>query len=126
MFDISNNQIITITRGDTAYTTLYINLGTELSPLIYDLGSLDKVYFAIMEPNTSFEHALVRKVYTYQNYDYENHILKIEFNSEDTEYLIPGTYYYMVKLLRPANPLNIDDKDKIDTIISKKKFIIID
>lgn len=133
MFNISNNQIITITRGDTASFTITINLGTELCPIIYDLLENDKVYFGIMEPNCPFEHAIVKKVFGSDDFvrvdpetGEEAHYLQVTFKSEDTEFLLPGNYYYMIKLFRPANPLDIKDVDKIDTIVTKHKFVILD
>lgn len=133
MFDISNNGIITITRGDTAVTNLVINVGTELHPVIYPLdkpeidsgAAVAKVYFAIMEPGQPFEHALVKKVFDWRDYDTDINALKIKFASEDTEFLLPGVYYYTVKLRRPSPDIT-DGSGLVDTLISKRKFIILD
>lgn len=108
MFDISNNNIITITRGDVAETYLYINLGTALEPIYFDANVWPQaiVYVGIMEPNEPFEHAIVKK--TFRASDEEAFIagedpnrrdtLVLKFQSKDTINLVPGTYYYSVKL----------------------------
>lgn len=124
MFEISANQIISLTRGDTASTLLYINLGTELQPLIYDLQKQDKIYFGVMEPNQPFECAILKKVYTHEDFDYERHLLRIYFDVKDTEFLLPGQYYYMIKLYRPNR--EDSNKDLVDTIVPKTKFYILD
>jgi len=123
MFDVTNNNIITISRGDVAETSLYINLGTELEPLNYELDENDRVYLGIMEPNQPFELALVKKVFTKEDFDFENHCLNIIFKSEDTEFLVPGNYYYEIKLFRPSAVLG--GIDKVDTVVSKRRFIVI-
>lgn len=126
MFDISNNGIITITRGDSAVTNLYINLGTECCPDIFDINQWPhaKVYLGITEPHMPFEQALVRKVFDIKDFDESGKVLKIKFKTEDTENLVPGLYYYSVKLLRMDPEKN--GEDLVDTVISKKKFIILD
>ena len=124
MFNIAKNGIITITRGDSAETSLYINIGTELEPLITKLGDNDKVYLGVMEPNQLFEDAIIKKVYTKDDHKDEDEALTISFDCEDTENLLPGVYYYSIKLYRPGDGLTT--KDRIDTIVPKKKFIIVD
>ena len=125
MFNIAKNGIITITRGDSAETSLYINTGTELKPVITRLGKNDKIYLGVMEPNQLFEDALIKKVYTYKDHtDEKDPYLTISFDCEDTENLLPGVYYYSIKLYRPGDGLTT--KDRIDTIVPKRKFIIVD
>ena len=118
MFDITRNGIITISRGDNFTINTTINVGTLLEPLLYELQSGDKVYFALMEPNQPFEHALIRKVFTKEDQDEELNV-SMNFKVEDTEYLMPGQYYSMVKLYRA-------EEDLVDTIITKTKFFIVD
>lgn len=126
MFNIAKNGIITITRGDSAETSLYINIGTELEPLITKLGENDKIYLGVMEPNQLFEDALLKKVYTHEDHTDKDdpYALNISFDCEDTENLLPGVYYYSIKLYRPGNGLTT--KDHVDTIVPKRKFIIVD
>jgi len=117
MFDISANGIITISRGDSFTLNVAIDIGEPLNSLLYELGNDDKVYFGLMEPNQPFEHALVRKMYTKEDQTSDLDVV-MNFVPEDTEFLMPGKYYYMVKLVRSDN--------SVDTIVSKTKFIIID
>ena len=127
MFNIAKNGIITITRGDSAETSLYINIGTELEPSITKLGDNDKVYLGVMEPNQLFEDAIIKKVYIDKDHLYDDKkypYLPISFDCEDTENLLPGVYYYSIKLYRPGDGLTT--KDRIDTIVPKRKFIIVD
>lgn len=129
MFNIAKNGIITITRGDSAETSLYINIGTELKPEKWKLGDNDQVYLGIMEPNQLFEDAIVKKKYTKDDHKDEDEALTISFDCEDTENLLPGVYYYSIKLYRRGNndpekgPIT---KDRIDTIVPKRKFIVVD
>ena len=116
MFDINGNGIITVSRGDSFTINTSINIGTLLVPVYYTLEEGDKVYFALMEPNQPFEHALVRKVFTKEDQDKDLDVV-MNFSSDDTEFLMPGVYYYMVKLQRG---------DLVDTIITKTKFVIND
>ena len=122
MFDISGNGIITLSRGDSFTLEVYVNLGTELEPVEYRLGYGDSLYFALMEPNQPFEHALIRKEYTQDDVNEEG-LVVMKFQAEDTEFLMPGNYYYMIKLARPGEE---SGEVLVDTIISKTKFVIID
>ncbi len=118
MLDVSKNGIITLNRGDVFSLNVTVNAGSVLEPVIYPMEEGDKLYFALMEPRQPFEHALVRKVFTKEDQDEYGDVL-MNFKAEDTEYLVPGKYYYTVKLFRAAGEL-------VDTIISKTQFIIID
>lgn len=122
MFDISGNGIITINRGDSFSLDVFINMGDTLDPIAYSLQENDRVYFALMEPNQPFECALIRKVATKDD-ETEEGIVTFNFSSEMTEYLMPGQYYYMVKLVRHDDN---SDEDLVDTITSKTKFFIFD
>ena len=116
MFDISNNGIIKINRGDSFSLDVFINLGTCIEPIPCILGESDKVYFALMEPNQPFECALMRREFTRADESEDGHV-SMNFASDQTEYLMPGTYYYMIKLYRGKENL-------VDTIVAKTKFII--
>lgn len=116
MFDISSNGIIRINRGDSFSLTVFINIGTCIEPIQYILQPGDKVYFALMEPNQPFECALMRREFTNADLDSNDDVV-MTFNSEQTEYLMPGNYYYTIKLVRG---------ELVDTITPKTKFIIIE
>lgn len=126
MFEISKNGIITVNRGDDFTINTMINIGTELEPIYYTLREHDLLYFAIMEPNRPFEHAIVRKMYTYEDQDEETLNVVMNFVPEDTEFLVPGNYYYMVKLRRYESGESGEEKYLVDTIINKRKFILVD
>jgi len=122
MFDISRNGIITMSRGDTWSTQIFVNLGTELVPIGYDLKEGEYLYFGLMEPHQPFEFALVRKRLDASDKVGEDAgYYEIRFDSKDTVALLPGTYYYEVKLARIEDETG---KELIDTIIPRTKFVI--
>lgn len=105
MFDINQlTQEISITRGDSAQFAININAGTELCPIQYRLTDKDVLYIGIEEPNQPFEHAIVKKVAKRSTniFDKDDNII-IELIPEDTECLMPGLYYYEVKLVQGNN-----------------------
>lgn len=125
------SNIITINRGDSFDFDLTINLGGPLSDR-YILTGSDAIYFGIMDPGQPFEWALVRKKYTVSDTDAMGN-LTISIKPEDTLDLMPGRYYYAVKL-HMKHP-EIDEItgeetekiiDKVYTVINKTKFIICD
>lgn len=112
-----NNDIITISRGDSFTFETLINLGNPIYPDYYTLQEGDIVYFGIMEPNQPFEWAIVRKTFTSE--DQEGSVLICSFNPEDSEFLLPGRYYYSLKLYKASD-------ESVTTFIPNKKFIIMD
>lgn len=118
MFSVADNNIITITRGDTASTAIYINSGTNLDPEKYILTSDDVVYIGIMEFGQMFEDAIVKYRLTSENLNDDNNVVW-EIKSTDTEYLEEGKYFYEIKLTRSNGEL-------VDTIVSKTEFFIQD
>ena len=125
MFKISSNGIITLTHGDYATVPLFINAnkGNRYEPVRYilqdDVNERDKIYFAIMTPNTPFTKAEIRKIYTRADINAFGDVV-ITLNPEDTENLLPGLYYYEVKLSIQKN-----NKEYIETIIGRRKFYLI-
>ena len=87
-----------LNRGDDCEFTVFINEGTNLSPIQYKLTNKDALYLAIEEPNQPFENAIVKKKITTQNslMDIDGNII-IKLKPEDTECLMPGLYYYEIK-----------------------------
>ena len=124
MFKISSNGIITLTRGDYATVPIFINAnrGNRYEPIRYILQDSsyerDKVYFAVMTPNTPFTEAEIRKIYTRADLNRYGDVV-VTFNPEDTANLLPGLYYYEVKLSIQKN-----NKEYIDTIIARRKFYL--
>ena len=113
MLDINRtNGIISLVRGDNATFPLFINTGTSLEPVRFDLrynpGS--ELYLGVCQPNERFEDAIIRKKYTGAdlfNFN-SNGDLMVEFTTEDTEYLLPGVYYYEIKLREVSNAERLD------------------
>lgn len=87
-----------LNRGDDCEFTVFINEGTNLSPVQYKLTDKDTLYLAIEEPNQPFENAIVKKKITTQNslLDINGNVI-IKLTPKDTECLMPGLYYYEIK-----------------------------
>lgn len=119
-------NIITMNRGDTYEFSLTIDdEGSESGK--YILQGNDTVYFGLMEPNSIFEHSLVRKSTKDDiKFDEEGNFF-ITIEPEDTEYLLPGVYYYSVKLeMDHELGKTLESVHKVVTVINKTKFIILD
>ena len=123
MFDISYNGIITVNRGDSFSMPLVLNIGTTLDPRRFELDNYSFVYFAVMEPNQPFETALIRKRYTKNDIN-DNGDIMVTFKPQDTQCVLPGKYYYQVKL-QICNPENEEDYE-VHTIIDKTLFWILE
>lgn len=122
LYLIKKNKVITMTRGD--YLSLEIELKSGQFPdeTKYNLSEGDYLFFGLMEPNQPFEKAILKKEFTYDDYDIENGTLRIKIESEDTLMLMPGTYYYQIKVLYKDEA----GDTHIDTVVQKTKFIIVD
>lgn len=126
MFNISNEGIISISRGDSAKCPMFINAGSEIAPIRYDITANDTIYFAIMEPNQKFEDAIVKKIFTSSSPMTEEGDLIVSFVPTDTEYLLSGKYYYMVKIRTHIGDGESEDDYSVQTIIPKREFQILD
>lgn len=135
MMQISNNGIITTIRGDYEIIPLHIFTNGEksLTNNSYIPQANDKVFFAITEPNQRFEDAILKKVYCIKDLDSTTYNKSTgEFNiildSADTEWLVPGDYYYQVKILKKDvfDDTQADGEGKPITVIPKTKFVIYD
>jgi hypothetical protein len=122
------NNIIIMNRGDTYEFNL--NITDEFGE--YALQGADTIYFGIMDPGQPFEQALVRKRFTAENLDPIGN-LTIVIEPEDTLDLLPGKYFYAVKLHMDHDELDYNTMlptgnyiNKVITIINKTKFIICD
>ena len=98
MNNVEYNGIITLMRGDSLTTPIYVNIGTKLSPNYYNLKSDDKLYFGLMEPNQSFEDAVLKKAYDFTSPQDTKGNTLLMLKPKDTEKLLVGKYYYMIKL----------------------------
>lgn len=122
---ISKNNIIVTNRGDSFKFPVQLNIGTIVNPTFYDLMKGDFVYLGVMEANQKFEDAIIKKKYGHDDYNEEYQYLMIRFTPEDTECLVPGTYYYEIKLFRDGKNVT-DGHDAVDTILNRTQFIITD
>lgn len=112
------NGIITLMRGDTLTTPIYVNIGTKLKPKYKKLAENEKLYFALMEPNQAFEDAVLKKVYDYlSDTDKDGNVL-LKLYPQDTEKLLVGKYYYMIKL----RTFDAWDQEVVRTIVQPTLF----
>jgi hypothetical protein len=120
-------NIIKLNRGDSY--EFKVNIPKKEDPTqSYLLDPVkDVVYFAIVFPHQRFENAIILKGYTVEDQDQETGDIVIKIEPNDTRRLLPGVYYYTVKLQRGGTLDIIDDFDEPDevrTIIERTKFII--
>lgn len=122
------NNIIVMNRGDTYEFDLTIADEASIDGR-YHLQGNDALYLGIMDPGQPFERALVRKKYTVDDVDIDGNLLA-KLKPEDTLDLLPGKYFYAVKLhinhTELDAQLNSYNIDKVVTVINKTKFIICD
>lgn len=121
MLKISPNKIITIERGDSGSFTTELNIGTPLKPEIYQMSEFDTLYFGVMEPNKPFEQSIIMKKYVANDLNADGTIT-IAFSPLDTEYLLPGTYYYAIKINSVIEDGVINN---VYTVQINRKFIIL-
>lgn len=128
MLDISKNGIITVNRGDTFTTILFINVGSLMEPVRYKLRAGDKLYLGVCEPNQPFECAVIKKVFTNADLNEDNDVI-VKFKAEDTENILPGVYYYEAKLFvcyKAETETEPEQPETINTVVPKTKFIILE
>lgn len=117
----SNSSIITHHRGDTLYTPIFINMGSYTRPVRYSLQPGDVLYFGLMEPNTFFEYSILKKHFDCMSPKNVMGDTLLILDPKDTEFLIPGTYYYEVKLQQHDE----FGREYVSTIIPKTLFYIV-
>ena len=127
---MTKNNIIILNRGDTYEFALTIADDASEGGC-YRLQGDDAVYFGIMDPHQPFEDALVKKRFTAEDLDEQGN-LTIVLEPEDTLDLLPGTYYYAVKLhmqhddIYPTTNEVVGYIDKVHTVINKTKLFLND
>lgn len=121
-FILSNSNIITVTRGDSFEAPIFINTGDIIRPIRYSLQENDRLYIGITEPRQYFEHSIIKKVYDGNSPKtrFGDTIFRLE--PSDTEFLVPGTYYYQAKLQQ----FDENGKEYITTVIDKTLFYIVE
>lgn len=117
------DNIIIMNRGDTFAFDFTISDDSS-STGRYVLQNDDALYFGVMDPHQPFEDALIRKKFTKDDCDSAGN-LTIVISPEDTLGLIPGVYYYAVKLHRMADTEE-EYVDEIITVVNKTKFVLND
>ena len=118
----ANMGIVKIFRGDSNKLVLNIKSGNSLNYSDYSLEQDDVVYFGLMEVHQKFEDAILKKVYTSQDVNEEGNII-IDINPLDTEYLLPGKYYYSIKMKK--NKTSKDDDYDVCTLVKETEFWIL-
>lgn len=102
---------------------LVLNIGNKLEPRRFELDDYSFVYFAVMEPNQPFETALIRQKYTKDDVNGNGDVV-IKFKPQDTQCVLPGKYYYQVKL-QICNPDDMSDYE-VHTVIDKTLFYVLE
>ena len=127
---MTRNNIIMLNRGDTYEFDLTISDDTSVDGRYHIQGD-DTIYFGIMDPHQPFEEALVKKRFTIDDTD-GNGNLTIVIEPKDTLDLLPGTYYYAVKIHLQHDDINPETNevygyvDKVNTVINKTKLFLND
>ena len=127
---MTQNNMIILNRGDTYEFDLTIDDDTSVDGRYHIKGD-DTIYFGIMDPHQPFEDALVKKRFTIEDTDAEGN-LTIVIEPEDTLDLLPGTYYYAVKIHLQHDEVNPETGDvygyidKVHTVINKTKLFLND
>lgn len=113
-------SIINMFRGDSLDIPLDIRNGSAMNYEQYNLTDNDTIYFGLMEPNQKFEDAILKKVLTASDID-ENNNLIIKLKPTDTVDLLPGKYYYSIKMKHNNSENDYD----VYTIVKETEFWIL-
>ena len=119
MFIQIEDNYLKMNRGDSYSIPLTINEGTKLDFQQYQLRQFDKIYIGIMEPNQSFENAIIRKVITILSPTDEYGRPLFQLEQIDTEYLLTGKYFIEIKIVQKQN-----NKDIVTTLLPLREFFI--
>ena len=118
MLSVTRAGQIRLTRGDTLDIPFELNAGTSMDPIRYQMRASDELYFGLMEPNQPWEFAILKKKYT--GVDFIDGVINIHLDPEDSMCLIPGLYYYQMKVRIKKS----DDSYIVNTVIPKTQFYI--
>lgn len=113
-------NIMMVTRGDTISFNIEIEDENSYRGR-YRLTENDAVYFGLMLPHQPFEDAIIKRKFVKADQDSSGNVY-VTFTPEESAMLLPGVYYYAVKLRQNINSNN----ELITTIISKTKFVVND
>ena len=118
---IDNLCNITISRGECLQIPLFVNMGVDEEPVRLNFNEISdlnvEVYLGIHLPHQPFECSLIRKIFTYLDSNEYGDIM-VKLNPQDTLNMLPGKYFYSIKL-RMQSP---NQGDWVSTIIDEKIF----
>ena len=122
-----STRIVKINRGDSY--EFFINVTDKYNESQKHLLTTNEVvYFALLYPHQRFEDALLIKGYTLNDQNSKTGEILVSITPEDTKNLMPGVYYYTVKLKCGGTTIktldNFYEADEIRTLIERTKFII--
>ena len=84
MLDIDRSGNITVNRGDTFNVPLFIDCNKNIFYSVrFPLKEGDKIFFFLVEPNTSIRHYLLKQTYTKEDINNFNDI-ELKFTHDDT------------------------------------------
>lgn len=122
---ISSNKIITMHRGDSILIPIDLNIGTGVDPISYEMTEKDVLYFALLEPNQPWEEALIKRAFTYDDWILNHEQVIIHLSTEDSENLVPGTYYYQAKLYIDEDSTQ-NGQESVATVVPRTKVYILE
>lgn len=121
MLNISRNGNISVNKGDIFEVPLFIDCGRDIfNSIRFSIQEGDEIYFYLVEPNTSTRFPLIKQTYRKEDTN-ENGDVVIKFVPHDTDWIVPGAYYYEIKLRRK---LKTGFENTLVTIAARRKFII--
>lgn len=119
MFVQIEDNYLKMNRGDSYTLPIIINEGTKLCFKQYQLRQFDKIYVGIMEPNQSFENALIRKVLSITSPTNKYGHPLFQLSPQDTEYVLTGKYFIEIKLVQTSG-----EQQTVTTILPLREFFI--
>ena len=111
------NGTIYVVRGDSGEFVVPLNIGTNLFPKYLNSDNFI-IYFGVMEPNQPFENAIIRQ--KYDSTSVKDNTVTIKLRPDDTRCLLPGKYYYQIKI----EDIHSDSTSDVYTVVDKTQFFI--
>ena len=96
-----------------------------MRPVRYVLQDNDVLYFYLYEPNYSCDRCLLQKEYTNKDLNEYGDVV-LTFDEEDTRRLLPGEYYYEIKVKRVEINGELIVNEVMNTIVPQTKFFIVE
>ena len=119
MFYIGTNNDITITRGDSAIFSCFINKGSNLCPDRKILIEDEKLYFIVTRLNDSPDNYVFRKEYNANSPKNEQGDTLITLDYDDTKNMCLGEYQYCIKYYEPST-------NSIQTAVPMRQFVVVE